>query len=320
MTRAFARWTLLVGGALLLAAVRQRSGPEPARHVDCSGWRRRSLAVGEFTILDASQVACVRIPAAGAQEAEYLYVAAFGRRHRERGDGTAGFATRFRAVTSPAARWRGRPRRSLDEAAGPARRGVPRRCFATGSGAVGAARGGERLRARIAARPRRRPADRRLGAHVRGLRRRTTCDSFVQSTATAKVVGQRVAIYLDDAAPAGFTQSDLDEVGALFDAHLYPIDTTAFGRESDLDDNGVVIVLLTQRVNDLSADCNTTGSIILGFFFGLDLLPTGRSLERRRDLLRRSSRDPDMPHCSAYTQDGRRRGRCPASSSTSSST
>ena len=33
----------------------------------------------------------------------------------------------------------------------------------------------------------------------------TACTSFVQSTATAKVVGQRVAIYLDDGAPAGFT-------------------------------------------------------------------------------------------------------------------
>jgi hypothetical protein len=102
----------------------------------------------------------------------------------------------------------------------------------------------------------------------------TSCDSFVASTATAKVVGTRVAIYVDDSAPAGYTQADLDNVGSLFDSHLYPIDTTAFGRESDLDSNGVVIVLLTERVNELSPNCQTTGSIILGYFFGLDLLPS----------------------------------------------
>ena len=66
---------------------------------------------------------------------------------------------------------------------------------------------------------------------------------------------------------------DLADVGILFDDFLYPIDTTAFGRESDIDANGVVIVLLTHRVNALSPDCNAQGSVILGYFFGADLLP-----------------------------------------------
>jgi len=102
-----------------------------------------------------------------------------------------------------------------------------------------------------------------------------SCDNFVQSTATAKVVGQRVAIYLDDDAPSGgYDQADLDKVGALFDSQLYPIDNTAFGAESDLDNNGVVVVLLTPRVNALTPNCNATGSVILGYFFGLDLLPS----------------------------------------------
>jgi hypothetical protein len=34
-----------------------------------------------------------------------------------------------------------------------------------------------------------------------------------------------------------------------------------------------VIVLLTQKVNALSSDCNSSGRIILGYFFGADLLP-----------------------------------------------
>jgi hypothetical protein len=83
-----------------------------------------------------------------------------------------------------------------------------------------------------------------------------------------------VAIFVDNDAPVGgYTDPQLAEVGTLFDDYLYPIDTTAFGRESDVDGNGVVIVLLTHRVNALSSDCNTTGSVILGYFFGADLLP-----------------------------------------------
>ena len=73
--------------------------------------------------------------------------------------------------------------------------------------------------------------------------------------------------------PAATRQADLDNVGALFDDYLYPIDTTAFGRESDIDGNGVVIVLLTPRINALTRRLQPTGSVILGYFFGLDLLP-----------------------------------------------
>jgi hypothetical protein len=101
----------------------------------------------------------------------------------------------------------------------------------------------------------------------------TSCTAFVQATATARSVGDRVAIYVDnEAPPGGYTDSDLQVVGTLFDNYLYPIDTTAFGPESDIDGNGVVIVLLTHRVNALSPNCNDTGQVILGYFFGADLL------------------------------------------------
>jgi len=102
----------------------------------------------------------------------------------------------------------------------------------------------------------------------------TACDNFVETTATARVVADRVAIFVDNAVPVGgYTDPDLAAVGTLFDDFLYPTDTTAFGRESDIDGNGVVIVLLTQRVNALSPNCTSTGSVILGYFFGADLLP-----------------------------------------------
>ena len=259
---------MLVAGALVAAACGGNE-PTPPTGVDCSGVSPTTLAVGAFTILDASQTACVRIPAPGASETEHLYVALAteGRQatngitatyELEGGTGaTASVASPngavFDQVPTAAASFHDRLRareRSLSEHPAAAAR--------------------PRISASVAPTP-----------PVIGSKRTfdvcatTTCDSFVQSHATAKVVAQRVAIFVDDSAPAGgYSQADLDQVGALFDSHLYPIDTTAFGRESDLDDNGVVVVLLTQRVNELSPNCNSANSVILGYFFGLDLLPS----------------------------------------------
>src|SRR3989442_1036971 len=58
---------------------------------------------------------------------------------------------------------------------------------------------------------------------------------------------------------------------------LYETDTLAFGGESDIDNNGMVIVLMTGKVNALvtSAQCNSpTGGYVAGFFFGADLITT----------------------------------------------
>jgi hypothetical protein len=100
-------------------------------------------------------------------------------------------------------------------------------------------------------------------------------NGFVRVIATARFVGPRGAIYLDNTVPGGgLSQADIDSLGALFDGpspNIYEIDTTAFGSPSDLDGNSVVIVLLTDAVNDLSGTCSD-GSIILGYFFGLDLV------------------------------------------------
>jgi hypothetical protein len=91
-------------------------------------------------------------------------------------------------------------------------------------------------------------------------------------------VGTHIAIFVDDAAPApGLSQSDLDALGTVFDTRLYETDTLAFGSESDIDNNGMVIVLMTGKVNALvtSASCTTTG-FVAGYFFGADLITSGR--------------------------------------------
>jgi hypothetical protein len=107
--------------------------------------------------------------------------------------------------------------------------------------------------------------------------RNTTCDPpFVTVTATAQEVSGNLAIFVDNASTVTqlYTPTDLTNIGQLFDKYLYPIDTTNYGRESDIDGNGVVQVLLTPQINKLSGNCNTTRSVILGYFFSVDLEPT----------------------------------------------
>jgi hypothetical protein len=105
----------------------------------------------------------------------------------------------------------------------------------------------------------------------------TQCNSFDQVTAVARTVGAKVAIYLDKTVPSDdpLQQADLDELARTFDTYHHPLDVTAFGNESDLDANGVVIVLLTDAVNALTPDC--TNGRILGYFYGGDLLNTAGS-------------------------------------------
>ena len=101
------------------------------------------------------------------------------------------------------------------------------------------------------------------------------CNSFPTVTATAKSVSGHLAIYVDNAAPAGgLTQNDLDSLASLFNTRLYAIDTTAFGRESDIDNNSAVIVLMTNIVNKLVTKslCKQSG-FVAGFFFGADIDP-----------------------------------------------
>jgi hypothetical protein len=294
--RVFTRWTLFVGA---LATAACGSGePDPPDTVDCSTVAPLALAAGQFTILDATEVGCVRVPGAGAEETEYLYVALSG-------DGTVSMNGETAAYAL-----HGGPSSAAVAAASHA---VFDRAPSRAQAFHDMLRARERTLSRQPAavsdvRSRIATSSRAAVPPALGSKRTfdvcatTTCDNFVSSTGTVKVVGQRVAIYLDDDAPPGFTQQDLDDVGALFDAHLYGIDTTAFGSESDLDGNDVVIVLLTQHVNDLSADCNTSGSIVLGFFFGLDLLPTQPNSNDGEVFYGAVPRQ-DMPNCSSYTKN-----------------
>jgi hypothetical protein len=126
------------------------------------------------------------------------------------------------------------------------------------------------------------------------------CDSFTSVTATARYVGTTVAVYLDNNAPTAdpLTDADLAELGSAFDRFHYPIDTTAFGRESDIDANGVVIVLMTKAVNDLTPDCKN--GRVVGFFYGGDLLSGPNS--NRGELFYTLVPAPATSGCSAVSR------------------
>ncbi len=104
------------------------------------------------------------------------------------------------------------------------------------------------------------------------------CSSLVNVTAVAQVVGARAAIYVDVAAPSGgFSLSDLQALSQQFDGVLYPIDTLAFGPPSDIDGNGVVIILMTPKVNALISSPACQQSFVTGFFLAADLAAATRA-------------------------------------------
>ncbi|MFL5494081.1 MAG: hypothetical protein ACJ8DC_06815 [Gemmatimonadales bacterium] len=260
----------LLCSAALASGCGNGSEPNPPG-LDCSAVDPLSLVVGSHTVQDA-QTACVRLPAASSAGAEYLYVALSTQAQvADEGD-SVGFAVHGSspavAAVAPMTRAFSRaPRPSNPAAAFHARLRERERELSRSPSAALFDRG--RISAAAAAPP--------VVGDQRTFKvcKTASCDLFVDSHATAKVVGQRVAIFLDDTVPSGgYSLSDLQTVGQLFDDHLYPIDTTAFGRETDIDNNGVVVVLLTPKVNQLSPNCSTDNSVILGYFFGLDLLPS----------------------------------------------
>ena len=251
------------------------TGPEPPVQADCTQASIVSLAPGQHLVVDPRlSGSCLHFPAPGPAETEFAVVALSG----------AGVVTV--SGVSEDYLLQGDPPSAAAARATP----LPAAAFAFRASAGDAGAFHARLRqleAAAAASPAASlglpPAARREAPPVPGEKRTfrvcssTTCTGTVAVVGTAAYVGPRGAIYLDDEVPAGgFTAADIAEVGQLFDGaspNMYGVDTTAFGRESDIDGNGVVIILLTDAVNGLSPNCAVTGSRVLGYFYGLDLLP-----------------------------------------------
>jgi hypothetical protein len=288
----------------LLVACSDGTGPGPNPSLTCDPQSTLALAVGQHQIIDPTQRgACLRLPAAGAGGAEHLYVA-LATAGQEAPDGisasyeVAGSSPGTAAppaLPSPAlAAFRSRlPPQGFHSML----RERERMLAASGSAALFSV---GRIGALSAPPPSVGDKD------TFSVCANTSCSSFVQAPATVQSVGSKVAIYLDDNAPApGYDVSGLDSLSVLFDNFLYPIDTVAFGRESDIDGNGVVIVLLTQRINQLSPDCNNTNQMILGYFFGADLLPhsSNNPGSNEAEIFYGLVPDPSNPQCTVLKSE-----------------
>ena len=100
-------------------------------------------------------------------------------------------------------------------------------------------------------------------------------DDFSRVTAEAVYVGDNIVLYQDEGAPSGgFTPAEHNEMGQLLDEDGYEVVTSAFGAETDVDENAKTIVLLTPVVNGITPTAQCSQSIVTGFFFGIDIDPT----------------------------------------------
>ena len=259
-----------LGGCLLFACSDGTDPGDPAT-LTCTEASIQTLAVGEYRIVDPYEKgACVRLPAAGSGGAEHLYVALSTAGNETPKGVLAPYAL---AGTPPVVAARGVARRSVSATLG---RPNTRAAFSSRLRAYEHTLAqGPRLSAVRA--PARVPVRLPLGIKrtFAVLASATRIDTFVPVTGTVVFTGEHVAIFLDDdIPPGGYSPSDINSVGSLFDDHLYRIDTLAFGPESDIDNNGQVVVLLSDEVNKLG-DCSGNASqAIAGFFFAGDLVST----------------------------------------------
>ncbi|MDZ4259115.1 MAG: hypothetical protein U0974_11550 [Gemmatimonadales bacterium] len=130
----------------------------------------------------------------------------------------------------------------------------------------------------------------------------TSCTSFNQVTATVRTVGRHAVIYVDDTLPPFTDQlqlADLQQLTTLFDDYLFPLDTTAFGRESDINGDERIAILITDQVNSIITDCSD--GRIVGFFFGGDLLP-GFSGSNAREVFYTFAPVPSAGNCPAVSR------------------
>ena len=280
MTVKFPQSAVLRGAGLLLCCGACGStGPSGSLGTpseECATRPVTQLAVGEHVILDPLATGgCLRLPAAGASGAQYLLVLA----------STNGSKSSV-GISGP---YLLRASQPVVVVAPPAE--IPSAVATLAPGNVGARFDAtlRQLEGQLAADPRNRPLSSATPALVAApplgdVRSFKTCSNLACTTfttvqATARYIGTHVAVYVDNDVPQNdpLTDADLANLGHAFDTYHYPIDTTAFGRESDIDGNGVVLVLATDVVNGLTPDC--TNGRVIGYFFGGDLL-TGPNSNR----------------------------------------
>ncbi len=280
------------------------TGPDPDPSVAlCTTPTPLALEVGQHQIFDAARASNCLSLASGAAEREYLVVAYSGA-GLESSSGTSGsYALQANQLvhTPPPAALVSRSELPASSAFAPLtaadfhrRLRLAEKTWAR-SPAV-------RMAAALDAPPAAQGVPVLGGRDSFNVCRTIQCSSFVRIGATVRFVGRHAAIYADEELPVGadlLTQADYDELGRRFDDVIFPIDTVAFGRESDINLDQRIAVLITDAVNDLTPDC--TGGRIVGYFYGADLLPS-ISGSNRREVFYAYAPKPQTAGCPAVSR------------------
>ncbi|MBA3646530.1 MAG: hypothetical protein H0W63_10160 [Gemmatimonadaceae bacterium] len=102
------------------------------------------------------------------------------------------------------------------------------------------------------------------------------CANFIPTTGTVKAVSAKAIIVLDNQANQNaFTTADFTAIATEFDNVIYPTDSAYFGKPTDFDNNGRVVIYYTPEVNKLTE--RTSQSFIGGFFFGGDFFDPNKT-------------------------------------------
>ncbi len=121
--------------------------------------------------------------------------------------------------------------------------------------------------------------------------------NFDEVTARLRYKGDHTLLYVETRTEGPDIPDDLiEDIGDRFDNETYDVDRAAFGEETDIDANGRVIVLMTATVNALNTEQSVEqGSILSGFFFGIDLLfhPTLNPFSNDAEIFYSIVPDPD---------------------------
>jgi hypothetical protein len=100
----------------------------------------------------------------------------------------------------------------------------------------------------------------------------SACTRPTYTTGRVAAVTQRAIVVADTANPSGgFTDEEYRSFGVAFDTLAYPVNVDNFGRETDIDNNGKVIIFYTRAVNQLTRP--ESEGFVGGFFYGRDLFP-----------------------------------------------
>ncbi|MBU8920911.1 MAG: hypothetical protein KOO63_03525 [Bacteroidales bacterium] len=100
--------------------------------------------------------------------------------------------------------------------------------------------------------------------------------SFTEVTANLKYEGTHTLLYVDQLTASGcISDAEAQWLGDSFESGIYQTDRTAFGDESDINDDGRVVILLSPVINRLTdPGTASTEGFIAGFFLPGDLIPS----------------------------------------------